>query len=43
MKVIIDSNRVIAALIKGSTTRGILFDKNFEFFAPEHIENEIHK
>jgi len=33
MKIVIDSNRVIAALIKESTTREILFDKNFEFIA----------
>lgn len=43
MKIVIDSNRVIAALIKDSTTREILFNKNFEFFAPEFIENEIEK
>jgi len=41
MKIVIDSNRVIAALIKDSTTREILFDRNFEFFAPENIQNEI--
>lgn len=43
MKIIIDSNRVIAALIKDSTTREILLDKNFEFFAPEYIKSEIEK
>lgn len=41
MRIIIDSNRVIAALIKDSTTRKIIFDGFFEFFAPEHIQNEI--
>ncbi len=41
MKIIIDSNRVIASLIKDSTTRKIIFDGFFEFFAPEHIKNEI--
>ena len=43
MKIVIDSNRVIAALIQDSTTRQILFDKNFEFFAPEYIKGEIDK
>ncbi|HLC60668.1 MAG TPA: PIN domain-containing protein [Candidatus Nanoarchaeia archaeon] len=41
MKVVIDSNRVIAALIKDSTTREILFDKNFDFAAPDYIKIEI--
>ncbi len=41
MKIVIDSNRLIAALIKEGTTREILLDKNFEFFAPEHIKDEI--
>lgn len=43
MKVIIDSNRVIAALIKDSTTRTILFDDFFEFFAPAMMNEEIEK
>jgi len=33
MKVVIDSNRVLAAMIKDSTTRGILLDIFFEFVA----------
>ena len=41
MKVVIDSNRAIAALIKDSTTREILFDSIFEFVAPSHITVEI--
>ena len=41
MKVVIDSNRVIAALIKDSTTREILFDKNFDFIAPDYISIEV--
>ena len=41
MKVVIDSNRAIAALIKDSTTREILFNRNFEFVAPSHITTEI--
>ena len=43
MKVVIDSNRVIAALIKDSTTRKILFDNNFEFIAPDSIIMEVDK
>ena len=43
MKVVIDSNRVIAALIKDSTTRKILFDNNFEFIAPDSITMEVDK
>ncbi len=43
MKIVIDSNRIIAALIKESTTRKIIFDKNFEFFAPEQIRHEINE
>jgi predicted nucleic acid-binding protein len=43
MKVVIDSNRVIAALIKDSTTRKILFDNNFEFIAPDSITIEVDK
>ena len=43
MKIVIDSNRVIASLIKDSTTREILFDSYFEFFAPSFIKSEIYK
>lgn len=43
MKIVIDSNRVIAALIKDSTTRNILFDNKFEFIAPDAITIEINK
>lgn len=43
MRIVIDSNRVIAALIKDSTTRELLFNENFEFFAPDLIIAEITK
>jgi len=43
MKIVVDSNRVIAALIKEGTTREILFDKKFEFIAPDFIRTEIDK
>lgn len=43
MKIVIDANRIIAALIKGSTTRDIIFDSLFEFIAPDFILNEVRK
>lgn len=43
MKIVIDSNRVLAALIKDSTTREILFDDYFEFIAPDFLITEIQK
>ncbi len=43
MKLVIDSNRVIASLLKDSTTRRILSNKSFEFVAPEFIKEEILK
>lgn len=43
MKIVADSNRVVAALLKDSTTRGILFNNKFEFIAPEFVKEEIGK
>ncbi len=43
MKVVVYSNRIIAALIKDSTTTQILFNKFFEFIAPNFIISEINK
>jgi len=43
MKIVIDSNRVIAALIKDSTTREILFNSRFYFVAPEFLKDEVLK
>ena len=43
MRIVIDSNRVIASLIKDSTTREILFDNHFKFFTPSFIKTEISK
>ncbi len=43
MKIVIDSNRVIAAMIKESTTREILFDQTFEFIAPDYLISEVSK
>ena len=43
MKIVIDSNRIIAAIIKDSTTRQILFNKKFEFLTPSYVFSEIKK
>lgn len=41
MKILVDTNRIIAALLKDSTTRNILYDKNFEFVTPDYTVSEI--
>jgi len=43
MRIVIDANRIVAALIKDSTTRDILFDINFEFVAPDYLISELRK
>ena len=43
MKIVVDSNRVIASLLKDSTTREILHNRTFDFVAPEFIKVEILK
>jgi predicted nucleic acid-binding protein len=43
MKIVVDSNRAIASLLKDSTTREILYNRSFEFVAPEFIKDEILK
>ncbi len=43
MKVVIDCNRVIAALLKDSTTREIIFTAKVIFVAPDFILAEIEK
>lgn len=43
MKIVVDSNRVIASLLKDSTTRGILYNRTLDFVAPEFIKVEILK
>lgn len=43
MRMVIDSNRVLAAMIKESTTREILFDAFFELIAPDFILAEVRK
>lgn len=41
MRILIDTNRIIAALTKEGTTREILFDESFEFVTPDHTVSEI--
>ena len=41
MKIVVDTNRIIAALVKDSTTRKLLFDRNFEFLTPDYTITEI--
>ena len=43
MKLVIDANRVIAALIKQSTTRELLLDMAFEFIAPDFLKTELER
>ncbi len=43
MKLVIDSNRVMAGLIKDSGTRMIILNEEFEFIAPEFLLSEIEK
>lgn len=43
MKLIIDTNRIIAALIKKGASRRIIFNRDFEFITPEHSIGEIYK
>jgi len=43
MTIVVDTNRIIAALLKDSTTRAILFDDNFEFLTPDYTITEINE
>jgi predicted nucleic acid-binding protein len=43
MKIIIDTNRIIASMIKDGVSRTIIMNQNFEFYAPEHTFSEIYK
>ena len=43
MNIVIDCNRVFAALLKNNTTRKIILNKKFQFYAPEYISLEIEK
>lgn len=41
MKILVDTNRIIAALVQESTTRDILFDENFKFLTPDYTITEM--
>jgi predicted nucleic acid-binding protein len=41
MRIMVDTNRIIAAMLKAGTTRNILFDENFEFVTPDYTIMEI--
>jgi predicted nucleic acid-binding protein len=43
MKLVIDSNRIMAGLIKDSQTRKIIFNEEFDFIAPDYVITEIEK
>ena len=43
MKLVIDSNRVMAGLIKDSITRMIILNEKFQFIAQEYLLTEIYK
>ena len=43
MKIVIDTNMVIAALIKDSKAREIIMSDKFEFVSPEFVLDEIYK
>jgi len=43
MKILFDANRIVAALVKQSTTRDILLDEAFEFVSPDYTLSEIEK
>ena len=43
MRLIIDTNRLVAALIKSSVTREIILSDKFELFSPDYIVTEIDK
>ncbi len=41
MKILVDTDRIIAALVKEGTTRRILLDEYFDFVTPDHTLEEI--
>jgi len=43
MRIVIDTNRIIASLIKDGISRKIIFNKSFEFFSPDYTLIEINK
>jgi len=43
MKLVIDTNRLAAALIKSSVTREIILSDKFDLYSPDYILTEIDK
>lgn len=43
MKIVVDTNMIIAALIKDSTSRKILMSNDFYFVSPDFVLDEIYK
>ena|SRR3989338_6311455 len=43
MRIIVDTNRVIAALIKDGLARTIISSRNISFYSPEHVLEEVEK
>jgi predicted nucleic acid-binding protein len=43
MQLVIDTNRIIAGLLRASSARSILFNPAFQFYAPDYILTEIRK
>lgn len=43
MRIVIDSNRVIAALIKDGLARSIISSRNIAFYSPQYVLEEVEK
>lgn len=43
MRLVIDTNRIMAGLLKDSTSRKIILHRSFQFFAPDYIGIELFK
>jgi len=43
VKLVVNTNRLIAALLKNSTVRELLLNPLFEFYVPEHCIEEIER
>ncbi len=43
MKLVIDTNRIMAGLLRNSTSRKIILHDSFSFYAPDYIEIEVFK
>ena len=41
MRLVIDTNRIMAGLLKDSTSRKIILNNHFLFYAPDYLETEL--